>query len=45
MSGSEYGLLLKELELLQDVLPSSIPKQVSIVKKENENNDSEKQVV
>lgn len=45
MTDSEYRLLLKEFEILGDALPSSTPKQVSPVKKQNEKNASEKQVV
>jgi CheY-like chemotaxis protein len=45
MRDSEYRLLLKEFEILRDALPSSTPKQVPTVKKQNEKNASEKQVV
>ena len=41
---SDYPLLLRELKILQDALPSSIPNEVQTVKKENEKNDSEKKV-
>ncbi|MHA1215628.1 MAG: hypothetical protein ACTSPG_10030 [Candidatus Hodarchaeales archaeon] len=39
MRDSEYPLLLRELKILQDALPSSTSNQVSTVKKENEKND------
>lgn len=42
MRDSEYPLLLRELKILRDVLPSSTPNKVSTVKKENEKNDSGK---
>jgi len=42
MRDSEYPLLLRELKMLRDALPSSSPNQVSTVKKENEKNDSGK---
>jgi len=43
MRDSEYPLLLRELKILQDALPSSTSNQVSTVKKENEKNDSGKE--
>jgi CheY-like chemotaxis protein len=43
MRDSEYPLLLRELKILQDALPSSTPNQQSTVKKENEKNDSGKE--
>jgi CheY-like chemotaxis protein len=43
MRDSEYRLLLREMKILQDALPSSTPNKVSTVKKENEKNDSRKE--
>jgi YesN/AraC family two-component response regulator len=44
MKDSEYRLLLKEFEILRDALPSSTPKQVPDVKKQNQKNNSERNV-
>lgn len=43
ITDSDYRLLLRELKILQDALPSTAPNEIPIVKKENEKNDSKKQ--
>ena len=42
---SEYPILLRELKILKDALPSPNPSEIATVKKEDKKNDSEKQMV